>query len=296
MAVRARIIKKEFNLKNLKNENLTIAKLTGLSDKDLAEVLSQNPRAYMAVKGAVAEKHLENELKKLEEAKKIQGFRKASGDFDKDFYVILKDKKEISLECKNVEVLKLTKKENAIDYFKFIFENNYSSLESLLATEKFLVDKKHIKMTNNQDFYDLLNKIPKKLLDQFIKLLPQDLKESGIPRYEFSASQVTQASVLKMNSLNFLNQFNDSPLTIDFQRTRNSTAEDGDNRKQRLYGLKEIDVVGACLFSRTMKWEFVYGKSIHFEKHAKYKDRYSNRLTINPETWSNDLLDCLKIG
>lgn len=282
-------------MKNLKNENLSIAKLTGLSDKDLAEVLAQNPRAYMAVKGAVAEKHLEIELKKLEDANKIQGFRKASGDFDKDFYVILKNGKEISLECKNVEVLKLTKKENAIGYFKFLFENNYTSLESILVNKQFLIDNKPPKIKTEDEFYKLLNKIPKKFLDQFIKLLPQELKESGIPRYEFSATQIKHTSTIGINSIDFLKQFNDSPLTIDFQRTRNSTDEDGDNRKKRLYELKEIDVVGACLFSRTMKWEFIYGKSAHFEKHVEYQDRYSNRMALNPSTWSSDLIDCLKI-
>ena len=43
-------------------KNITLEKLTGLSDQDLADVFAKNPRAYMAVKGAVAEKHLENVL------------------------------------------------------------------------------------------------------------------------------------------------------------------------------------------------------------------------------------------
>lgn len=38
--------------------------LTGLTDDELADVLIDNPRAYMAVKGAVAEKHLEKILSK----------------------------------------------------------------------------------------------------------------------------------------------------------------------------------------------------------------------------------------
>lgn len=48
-------------MKTAKN-NITLEKLTGLSDQDLAGVFTKNPRAYMAVKGAVAEKHLENLL------------------------------------------------------------------------------------------------------------------------------------------------------------------------------------------------------------------------------------------
>lgn len=82
---------------------------------------------------------------------------------------------------------------------------------------------------------------------------------------------------------------------IDFQRTRNSTDDDGDTRRQRLYHVDEIDVVGVCLFSRTMKWQFIFGHSRHYTVHKNYSDRYANKFVIEKGKWSTDLLSCLKI-
>lgn len=82
---------------------------TGLTPQELSEVFQQNPRAYMAVRGAVAEKHLKKVLTGLLENDQINGFRNASGDMDKDFYIQV-GTTLITLECKNVEVIKTSNK------------------------------------------------------------------------------------------------------------------------------------------------------------------------------------------
>ncbi len=285
------------------NNNITLAKLTGLSEQDLAEVFAKNPRAYMAVKGAVAEKHLEKLLLEYQANGKIKCFTTASGDFDKDFYVILNDGKKISLECKNIQVLSTSNKTLVSQYINFLIDNSYLDESWLKGTINNLIKSGGILLEpDSKDSIDSLEDIFKLILsqktkttDKVYKSFPQDLRESGVPRYEFSSLLVKESDALVNDIDTFITQFDDHPLSIDFQRTRNSTDDDGDTKKQRFYCLDEIDVVGACLFSRTMKWQFVFGHSRHFAIHKKYEDRYANKLLIEPGKWSSDLISSLSI-
>ena len=281
----------------MKDNQITLDKLTGLSEQDLADVFAQNPRAYMAVKGAVAEKHLELLLRSYKENGEIKDFKAASGDFDKDFYVTLKNEQVISLECKNIQVLNTNNKKIMPDYIKFLTRSGYLESDWLINAFRNMARRSVLVESNEpiNSFDDLLALFlseKAKLSNEFYKLLPQDYRESGVPRYEFSASLVEEADINKIEIDNFISQFSQNELTVDFQRTRNSTDKDGDNRKKRFYETNEIDVVGACLFSRTIKWQFIFGHSKHFDIHKKYKDRYANKLVINEGFWHKNLVDC----
>jgi hypothetical protein len=245
--------------------------LCGLSPNELADVLENNPRAYMAVKGAVAEKHLQLIFDSFLEQRKIHSYKVAESDFDKDFYVKLLNGKEVIIECKNVQVLPLNSKSNLLSYFYYLQES------------KKLVQEIDISNLDNFLLKDL------KLI---YKGLPQKLRESGIARYEFSAQKMKIHSI---NHPDFLSQFDKNPLTIDFQRTRNSTeiSSDEPSKAGRFYRLDEIHLVAACLFSRTMKWEFIFGSKNAFDIHPKYQFRYSNRLILKPGLWYHNFFDCV---
>ena len=255
----------------------------------------------MAVKGAVAEKHLENILINYKANGKIKDFKGASGDFDKDFYVTLNDDKVISLECKNLQVLNTSSKKLLPSYIKFLIENKYLQENWLIETFKSMVQEGDIliktekEVNNLPDLLELILQEKAKTSTEFLKYFPQELRESGVPRYEFSASLVKEANILNIDINPFIKQFSDNPLTVDFQRTRSSTDQDGDTRRQRLYHLDEIDVVGACLFYRTMNWQFIFGHSRHFIIHKNYNDRYANKFVIKEGKWSSDLISCLGI-
>ncbi|RLD24818.1 MAG: hypothetical protein DRI71_01450 [Bacteroidetes bacterium] len=253
-----------------------LKRLCGLEPNDLAEVLENNPRAYMAVKGAVAEKHLKNYFEKLKTQGSISDFRTASSDFEKDFYITLLDGSVKVVECKNVEVQKVNTKSEYFNYLTFIQKN-----KKLLSTVDF---------TSIEDYS--LND-----LKNIFSALPQSMRESGIPRYEFSINQVPTKSIHDdLSSEEFLTQFDHAMLSIDFQRTRNSrdnSDNDENGKAARFYKLDEIDFVGACLFTRTMKWEFVFGSRESIDIHPKYPDRYSNRLKLNPKFWEFDFLEML---
>lgn len=268
-------------------EKLTLHKLTGLSDDEVADVLAKNPRAYMAVKGAVAEKHLEKYLLDLKNRKLISDFRRCSSDFDKDFYVELSSGKKISLECKNVQVLSISGKTLGLKYLSYLLDHGHLDLSEIVRLCKKL--KIGSLQTPSQLILALENS-PALVTTKLLAELPQELKESGIPRYEFSASMIAHHDLTSIDCKVFLEQFTGNPLTIDFWRTRNSTSNDGNTKMQRFYKKGEIDIVAACLFSRSMKWQFVFGKSKFFTPHATFKDRYSNKLVIEPNTWTKDLL------
>lgn len=282
------------------SNNISLEKLTGLSGQDLADVFTRNPRAYMAVKGAVAEKHLENLLIRYQHDGKIRSFAGAKGDFDKDFYVTLNDGQIISLECKNVQVLNTSAKKILPTYIKFLIKNNFLQESWIIRAFKSMIQKNG-SLDEKNDFNSLIGILEvlqsksSKTGTELLKLFPQELRKSGVPRYEFSSSLVKESDHSKIKVDKFIQQFEEYPLSIDFQRTRNSTDGDGDTKKQRFYTLPEIDVVGACLFSRTMKWQFVFGHSKHFSKHQKYNDRYSNKLLIQQGKWSTDFILSLNI-
>ncbi len=265
------------------NQTSKLTQLTGLTSDELADVLEKNPRAYMAVKGAVAEKHLERILNILVNEGRIKSVREADGDFDKDFYIIDNTGKTISIECKNIEVIKTTKKPERLNYLTYLAENKFISDNNLIDI-----------VTNNTGknitTIDELQKLSSSELTIVLKYLPQQLRESGTPRYQFSSNNIIVKSCLDIEPYKFIEQFDNNKLSIDFQRTRNSTDTDGDTRRNRLYQVGEVDIVAACLFSRTMNWEFIYAKASAFETHNNYPDRYKNSLKIHKSHWTNNLL------
>jgi len=250
-------------------------KLCGLNPNELATVFENNPRAYMAMKGAVAEEHLKKYLTSMQSSELISDFNDASGDFDKDFYVKTNKGKNIVIECKNAEVSKLTTKRDFLEYFSYLQKS-----EGTYQGEDF---------TGSKDFTGAQ-------LKDLYKRLPQQFRESGIPRYEFSASKLKFKSVKTTSDKIFIDQFDDSKLTVDFQRTRNSNnkiASKNDPKTNRFYTLNELDIVAVCLFSRSMKWEFLFASANNLLVHEKYATHYSNRLVINSQKWTSNLSEIL---
>ncbi len=245
-----------------------LLRLTGLTPDQLAEVLADNPRAYMAVKGAVAEKHLFMEFEKLKQAGKISSFIRGQSDFEKDFYVTIPGrKKHVAVECKNVEVVKCTTKQSMCDFLDF------------LVQEQWMPPPK-------APFVGLKSKE----LETILKQLPQNIRESGVPRYEFSARLIKKPFVPEQGATEYLEQFAQEPLTIDFQRTRNSK---GEAKGGRYYEYEEVEIVAACLFSRTLSWQFVYAASPDLECHPDYPGRIHCRMEISPRTWHADFLSAV---
>jgi len=255
-------------------------RLTGLSTKDLADTLAKNPRAYMALKGAVAEKHLCIKLETLLAEKKIESFRSGSGDFEKDFYVKVKNiKREIIIECKNVQVINVSTITTKKNYLDFLYRNQYLDNPQY----KNILPKK----------YKSFSELSAEEVKEAFKLLSLDLRESGLPRYSFSRNLSRIDSLGRLantNSKKYLSAFESAPITIDFQRTRNSRDEGKeDNRSNRFYQVGEFDMVAACLFSRTLEWDFIFCSAKKLIRHTRYNEHYTNAVQINPNDWTTDI-------
>lgn len=270
-----------------------LREMTGLSDADLADVLQKNPRAYMNLRGAVAEKHLEILLADYRKEGGIKSFRRGCGDFEKDFYITLQNDADVAIECKNVQVYNLNKLPIKLEYLKYLLKNNYLSPSDWSA----LIAGANASLGCHLDASTggaCLDGQPRSVMDRIEALLPQELRESGLSRYKFSESMIQIKHVTKGNTHAFLTQFDERPLTIDFQRTRNSTgATDGNPKAQRFYKVGEVDVVAACVFSRTASWEFIFTSSAHLERHTSYTDRYTSKLVIKPDCWVATLTEAL---
>lgn len=252
---------------------------TGLTAAELSNVFENNPRAYMAVRGAVAEKHLEKVLIELVQNGEIDRIQPASGDLDKDFYIKLGNT-TLSLECKNVEVTKSTTKPAIYEYLCYLDDNGLISVNEICANLDLEVTT--------------LNQAPLRALKAILMSLPQKYRESGITRYQYSASRVEQPSIGQLSTKDFVQQFHLNPLTIDFKRTRNSTDETGNTRRNRFYRSNEIDLVAACLFARTMEWKFLYAKAENFTRHEEYPERYSDKLILEPGIWTDNLSELIR--
>ncbi len=236
----------------------------------------------MALKGAVAERHLWLYLGNLAKKGKLVQLRSGGGDFEKDFYVQTPDSThEFVIECKNVEVIKNTSAKTLRAYLQFLISSETIEEKTLAGCLSGDIQK--------------LSQIPDKQLKSLLSCIPQKLRESGLPRYQFSAaSSGVQNLKLNNDASAYLHKFDETPLTIDFQRTRNARDDTkGDGKMNRYYKHGELDIVAACLFSRTLKWEFIFCQAKHLPKHPKFEGRYSNRLTINPQHWSADIFECI---
>ncbi len=255
--------------------------LTGLSPNDLADTMMENPRAYMALRGAVAEKHLFNCLAELKKTGKIFDFRVGKGDFEKDFYIKRTERsKEISLECKNVEALKISTKPEYLNYLKYLI-----SLRQFPANLR----KESEEIIRSPSSFDLSD------IKELFAKLPLSLKESGIVRYQYSRDMASLGDFPKKQSEveSYLSKFNPQVLTVDFWRTRNSNDGDGNSaRENRFYRKGEVEILGVCLFSRTLEWKFVFFECKSFPLHKEYSDRYHNRFSLNPSKAKLFLSDC----
>lgn len=231
--------------------------LTGLKPDAVAEALAQNPRAYMAVRGAAAEVHL---CAQLERCKEIHDLQAAGADGDKDFTIQVRGSpKPLAVECKNAEVMKLGRKELKEGYLAFLRKR----------------------------------RIIKPGIDD-VEQLPQGLRESGYPRFQFAASLAPTGRPRMGDCSEWLSRFAPT-VTVDFWRSRNSTSSDGTTREPaealRLYRRDEVHVVAVCLFARTLEWEFVYTTSMSgaLVPHKEFKKRFSNKLRLDQGRWFSDL-------
>lgn len=63
---------------------------------------------------------------------------------------------------------------------------------------------------------------------------------------------------------------------IDFQRTRNPIGRPW----ERYYLPSEFEVVAACLWNRSRRWEFVFAATADLPRHPDYRDRVAPKVVV----------------
>lgn len=86
------------------------------------------------------------------------------------------------------------------------------------------------------------------------------------------------------------------PMTVDFQRTRAPK----DAPHLRYYNEDEFELLAACTFNRTGKWEFQFIRTAALDRRAApHDDRFLNRVFVDDSAnygkeWSSDLVEILR--
>jgi hypothetical protein len=206
----------------------------------------------------------------------ISEYRRGQGDFEKDFYDLLSGKKkEISIECKSVQVLDGRKNVALLrEYLAFLKRNQY---EVDLSSEV---------------------KLQRPMAPRCARPLRPSLRSTRTAVFPGSTSvepwQKKNGPISEGDSRKYLERFGGQSIMIDFKRTRNSRdLGKTDNKAQRLYRVGEMDIVAACLFGRALEWDFVYCGAHCFVKHKNYRDRFLGALQVDPTAWATDLVTVL---
>jgi len=81
-------------------------------------------------------------------------------------------------------------------------------------------------------------------------------------------------------------RYADGTIRVEVQKTRASKNDPA----SRYYRLTEFDVVAACLFSATRRWEFRYARSIDLDQHKDYPDRLAPMQRVD-DRWVSRIED-----
>lgn len=85
-------------------------------------------------------------------------------------------------------------------------------------------------------------------------------------------------------------------MTVDFMRTRYAKTM---GPQGRFYKPSDFDVLAACLFNQTGRWEFRFIATGRLPRHRKYRGRIDNRISLGESTgyfqeWYEGLVSALR--
>jgi hypothetical protein len=76
---------------------------------------------------------------------------------------------------------------------------------------------------------------------------------------------------------------------VEVQKTRASASD----RASRYYRVDQFDIVAACLFAPTKRWEFVFKATRRLDRHPDFPDRIAPTQRVDA-SWTSDLAVALR--
>lgn len=96
---------------------------------------------------------------------------------------------------------------------------------------------------------------------------------------------------------NVQKQLRRGEMTVDFMRTRYQKTG---KPSARFYSESEFQVLAACRFNQTRKWDFRFIATTKLDRHPRYRSRLDNRVSLGASKryymqWRDDLPSVLRI-
>jgi len=156
-------------------------------------------------------------------------------------------------------------------------------------------------LKNNRTLMNLKGAIAQEHLSRYL----EDLKQKGIiQNYEtidkdgqpdFRIKFKNKDILLECKNVEKEKKVN-KDITIDFWRTRYQKTK---GPLSRFYHQSDFQVLAACLYNRSGKWEFRFIKTKALPRHPEDPERFTNRVSLSPETpyaryWRTALIEVLE--
>jgi hypothetical protein len=97
--------------------------------------------------------------------------------------------------------------------------------------------------------------------------------EDGKP--DFRVTTAVSELTIECKNLRSDEKYADGSYKLETQKTRNQKVKEGQEEQEqkvkgtRFYRVTEFDVVAACLFNQTGRWEYLFARTADLKKHPK---------------------------
>jgi hypothetical protein len=124
-----------------------------------------------------------------------------------------------------------------------------------------------------------------KLAEWFLFKILEDLKATGVftgvawsdedGKPDFRLVSETFDLTLECKNLRSDEPYADGSYKLETQKTRNQKLKEGQEEQElrvkgtRWYKVTEFDIVAACLFNQTGRWEYLFARTIDLKRHPK---------------------------
>jgi hypothetical protein len=153
-----------------------------------------------------------------------------------------------------------------------------------------------------------------KLAEWFLYKVLEEMKAAGVftsvnwgdedGKPDFRLVSAAFDLTLECKNLRSKERYTDGSYKLETQKTRNQKLKEGQEEQEpsttgtRWYKVTEFDIVAACLFNQTDRWEYLFARAIDLKRHPK-DDRCLNTMQRVPPTprdpWKGTLLEVLAL-
>jgi len=120
----------------------------------------------------------------------------------------------------------------------------------------------------------------------------RQIDQDGMPDFEI----IFEGDSYLVECKNVQKTMRNSEVTVDFMRTRYAKTQGPEGR---FYAPSEFQVLAACLYNQTGRWDFRFISTSKLSRHPDHPDRLESKVSLGPskpyfEHWTEDLVMALR--